>query len=129
MAIEVGKIMTGTVSKLTKFGAFIDLGNRESGLVHISEVSHDYIERIEDALTVGDSVEVKVIGIDDDNKVRLSIKGARPKPMRKSQPKRKAPVGNLDDMLKKYMRDSEERLGDLKRHTEAKRGGRGGRRG
>ena len=46
MAIEVGNIIDGTVSGITKFGVFVDLGEKQTGLVHISEVAHGYIEDI-----------------------------------------------------------------------------------
>lgn len=70
---EVGKIYTGKVVKIVEFGAFIDFLNM-SGLVHISEIDSKRIEKVEDALALGDEVQVKVIGIDDRGKVRLSIK-------------------------------------------------------
>ena len=50
MAIEVGSVLNGTVSGITKFGAFIDLGDKQTGLVHISEVAHGYVEDINDVL-------------------------------------------------------------------------------
>ena len=70
---EIGKTYTGKVVKIVEFGAFIDFLNT-SGLVHISEIDSKRIEKVEDALSVGDEVQVKVIGIDDRGKVRLSIK-------------------------------------------------------
>ncbi|MDC0348882.1 polyribonucleotide nucleotidyltransferase [Alphaproteobacteria bacterium] len=70
---EIGKIYTGKVVKIVDFGAFIDFLNT-SGLVHISEIDSKRIEKVEDVLTEGDEVQVKVIAIDDRGKVRLSIK-------------------------------------------------------
>ncbi|OFW96604.1 MAG: polyribonucleotide nucleotidyltransferase [Alphaproteobacteria bacterium RIFCSPLOWO2_01_FULL_45_8] len=73
---EVGKIYTGKVVKIVEFGAFIDFLNT-SGLVHISEIDSKRIEKVEDVLSLGDEVQVKVIGIDDRGKVRLSIKATQ----------------------------------------------------
>ena len=76
MSIEVGNILPGKITGITNFGAFVDLGNRKTGLVHISEVSNSYIKDIQDVLTVGDEVQVKVMEISGDGKVSLSIRRA-----------------------------------------------------
>ena len=162
MSIEVGNILPGKVTGITNFGAFVDLGNRKTGLVHISEVSNSYIKDIKDVLTVGDEVQVKVMEISGDGKVSLSIRRAsadsseenveeKPK-FEKSAPRnqegqgfkkpyaaksapsfeKKSPsqakVNDFDAMMSSFLKDSEDRLTSLKRNTEGKRGGRGGRR-
>ena len=162
MSIEVGNILPGKVTGITNFGAFVDLGNRKTGLVHISEVSNSYIKDITDVLTVGDEVQVKVMEISGDGKVSLSIRRAsadfseetveeKPK-FQKSAPRnqegqgfkkpysaksapsfeKKSPsqakVNDFDAMMSSFLKDSEDRLTSLKRNTEGKRGGRGGRR-
>ena len=162
MSIEVGNILPGKVTGITNFGAFVDLGNRKTGLVHISEVSNSYIKDIKDVLTVGDEVQVKVMEISGDGKVSLSIRRAsadsseekveeKPK-FQKSAPRnqegqgfkkpyaaksapafeKKSPsqakVNDFDAMMSSFLKDSEDRLTSLKRNTEGKRGGRGGRR-
>lgn len=80
MAIEVGEKVTGKVSGITNFGAFIDLGNHQTGLVHISEISDSYVKDIHDILKVGDEVTVKVLKIDENHKIGLSIRKAVDKP-------------------------------------------------
>ena len=162
MSSEVGNILPGKVTGITNFGAFVDLGNRKTGLVHISEVSNSYIKDIKDVLTVGDEVQVKVMEISGDGKVSLSIRRAsadsseesveeKPK-FQKSAPRnqegqgfkkpysaksapsfeKKSPsqakVNDFDAMMSSFLKDSEDRLTSLKRNTEGKRGGRGGRR-
>ena len=162
MSIEVGNILPGKITGITNFGAFVDLGNRKTGLVHISEVSNSYIKDIKDVLTVGDEVQVKVMEIAGDGKVSLSIRRAssdsseetiedKPK-FQKSVPcnqegqgfkkpysaksapsfEKKSPsqakVNDFDAMMSSFLKDSEDRLTSLKRNTEGKRGGRGGRR-
>ena len=132
MAIEVGSVLNGTVSGITKFGAFIDLGDKQTGLVHISEVAHGYVEDINDVLKVQDAVKVKVLSVDG-SKIGLSIRQTQEKPqVEERRPERRVQsrqsVESFESKMKSFLRDSNERLHDLKRNTEGKRGGRGGRR-
>lgn len=132
MAIEVGSVLNGTVSGITKFGAFIDLGDKQTGLVHISEVAHGYVEDINDVLKVQDTVKVKVLSVDG-SKIGLSIRQTQEKPqVEERRPERRVQsrksVESFEAKMKSFLRDSNERLHDLKRNTEGKRGGRGGRR-
>jgi len=76
MAIEVGTKVTGKVSGITNFGAFVNLGNNQTGLVHISEVSDGFVKDIHDVLSVGDEVTVKVLSVGNDGKIGLSIRKA-----------------------------------------------------
>ena len=66
--------LKGKITGIKKFGAFVELPEGKSGLVHISEVADNYVENVEDHLSVGDEVEVKVLSIADDGKISLSIK-------------------------------------------------------
>lgn len=131
MAIEVGNIIDGTVSGITKFGVFVDLGEKQTGLVHISEVAHGYVEDINTVLKVEDPVRVKVLSVEG-NKIGLSIRQTQPKEdAREERPHRvqtKQSTEAFEAKMKMFLRDSNERLHDLKRNTEGKRGGRGGRR-
>ena len=87
MAIEVGSVLNGTVSGITKFGAFIDLGDKQTGLVHISEVAHGYVEDINDVLKVQDAVKVKVLSVDG-SKIGLSIRQTQRKTTSRGTPSR-----------------------------------------
>ena len=131
MAIEVGNIIDGTVSGITKFGVFVDLGEKQTGLVHISEVAHGYVEDINTVLKVEDPVKVKVLSVEG-NKIGLSIRQTQPREeTREERPRRiqtKQSTEAFGAKMKMFLRDSNERLHDLKRNTEGKRGGRGGRR-
>ena len=73
---EVGLVTLGTVEKIVDFGAFVSFDNGREGLVHISEISVERVKNIADYLVEGEEVEIKVIGIDDRGKVKLSIKQA-----------------------------------------------------
>ena len=72
-AVKVGSIVTGTVESLQNYGAFVDLGDGLSGLVHISQISLKRIKSPSDVLNVGDEVNVKIIGVKD-GKISLSMK-------------------------------------------------------
>lgn len=145
MSIEVGSKVQGKVTGITNFGAFVELAEGKTGLVHISEVADSYVKDVNDHLTVGDQVEVKVIS-EKDGKIALSIKKAidkpegnrssnsRPRQGRDSKGFRSKnnnfkPKESFEDKMAKFLKMSEENLSSLNRNTESKRGGRGGRRG
>ncbi|MDQ7821690.1 MAG: S1 RNA-binding domain-containing protein [Candidatus Eremiobacteraeota bacterium] len=135
MTLEVGSIVEGTVIGITNFGAFIELPNGKTGLVHISEVADTFVEDIRQFLKERDKVQVKILGINEKGKYDLSIKQlnkATPPPEQQRPPshshgkekRRYVPPEEMtfEDKLTKYLKESEERLLDLKRNTEAKRG-------
>ncbi len=142
MSIEVGSKLQGKVSGITHFGAFVELPGGQTGLVHISEVADRYVKDINEVLTVGDEVTVKVLQVESDGKIGLSIRKAvdNPRPVRPNRGgggggggKRGGGGGRKDltfeDKMNRFLKDSEDRLSTLKRQTESKRGGRGARRG
>ena len=142
-------VVEGVVSRITNFGAFIDIEGGKNGLVHISEISDVYVRDVRDFLSEGDKVQAKVINIDDRGKVALSLKQMK-KQTPESEPSgtpsknkavrserferndnKKAPrpvSASFEDKLSKFMKESDEKLADWKRKTDSKRGGRGSRR-
>jgi len=78
--IEVGKIYTGRVVKIMDFGAFVSILPGKDGLVHISQISHERVERVSDKLAEGDEVKVKVLEVDRQGRVRLSMKALEEAP-------------------------------------------------
>jgi S1 RNA binding domain protein len=146
MQIDIGSVHEGTVTGLTKFGAFVKLENGASGMVHISEVSNEYVSEISDHLSEGDKVKVKVIEINEKGKISLSIKKALPQPEKPkpSKPKREnnsnrgwkgapqqdtsAPM-SFEDMMAKFKAQSEDKMSDLKRMSDKRGGNTGYRRG
>ena len=174
MQLQIGKIAEGTVTALTKLGAFVDLGEGKTGMVHISEVAPTYDKEITDYLTQGQTVKVRILSIAPDGKIGLSVKQAMDNPPqdRPRRPRGEArdgqnqaqnqwhrdsrPAGrpafkkadnfasaprdwnsvpknsgskDFEDMLSKFMARSDEKISDLKRNTDGKRGSFGPRRG
>ena len=147
--MEVGSVVEGVVSRITNFGAFIDIEGGKNGLVHISEISDVYVRDVHDFLSEGDKVQAKVISIDERGKIALSLKqmkkqsqeseresSSRNKTTRNEQRtdrgENRRPIKQLpasfEDKLSKFMKESDEKLADWKKKTDSKRGGRGSRR-
>lgn len=81
--IEVGEVYLGKVTRIMNFGAFVDVLNGKEGLVHISNIARERIQKVEDVLSVGDEVLVKVMEIDNQGRVNLSRKAVLPKEEKK----------------------------------------------
>ena len=126
MTLMAGNIVEGTVVNITNFGAFIEVEGK-TGLVHISEVADSYVKDIKEHLKEQDKVKVKVISIDDNGKISLSIKqanvqkkSAKPAEIDWKASEKKKPSGNFEDIMSKFLKDSEERMQDVKKHQEFK---------
>lgn len=85
MELAVGTIVSGKVTTITKFGAFVALPGGKSGLVHISEVANTFVNDVHDFLEEGQEVQVKILAINPDGKINLSIKQTQPRPQRQHQ--------------------------------------------
>lgn len=118
MSIEVGNIVVGKITGITNFGAFVELESGETGLVHISEVANTYVKDISNFLKEDDEVKVKVINIDDDGKIGLSIKQLEDPGDRIDH----APEMSFEEKMDRFLKQSSERQQDLK-NREAKKGG------
>jgi len=130
MPIEEGAILEGTVANIAKFGAFIQLPKGKTGLVHISEIADTYIKDISNYLSERQKVMVKVLNIDKDGRINLSIKQAKSikmntKPMEIDwqQEFSKNQAGSFEDRLAKFMKDSEEKLQEFTKNRDSKRSG------
>ena len=133
MLVEVGNIVDGKVSGITNFGAFIQLPEGKTGLVHISEIAEEYVKDIKNHLKENQEVKVKILSMDN-GKISLSIKKAVDK---RTAPRSGRPPIEIDwgrngaeglsfeDRLAKFMKDSDEKMHDLKKSFESKRGGGG----
>lgn len=146
MELTIGAVVEGKVRSLTKFGAFVALPDGSTGMVHISEVAHAYVNDIHDHLSEGQSVQVMIIGREN-GKTNLSIKRTLPPPARPQSPRpaqrssgssgaprsgdrfgapRKNPEASqpqqksFDDMLKQFMTESDSKMSSIRQYSERK---------
>jgi general stress protein 13 len=107
MNFEVGSIVEGKVTGIKPFGAFVALNDNVQGLVHISEVSHGFVKDINDALSVGDVVSVKVLSVDEDSKkISLSIRQTQEAPA--PAPKKERRPGGFNNNKKAVNNNSQD---------------------
>ena len=146
MELEVGSIIEGKVSGITKFGAFVALPEGKSGLVHISEVANAFVSDVSEHVQMGQTVKVKILGVSPEGKINLSIKRAienpqpdyaprrNPAPRRESAPRPAQPQPfaadppsadqDFEDRLKKFMQESDSRIADNRLYAEHRSRGR-----
>ena len=149
MELQVGSILEGKVTTITKFGAFVALEGGKSGLVHISEIANTFVNDVHDFLQEGQTVKVMVLSTEN-GKINLSIKKTQPQERPVSRPAR--PAGGVsaprpaqqsrtfarapqqvtvapsadqsfEDKLKQFLSSSEGKMADLNRSIDGKRGG------
>ena len=135
MQLEIGKIYTGKVKGIAKYGAFVDIDGGGTGMVHISEIADTFVNDISEHLAENQEVKVKVIGINEAGKVSLSIKKVvenADRPRRQNdnrrnrpnvyEPKKSIPQSEMsfEDMMSHFKQSSEERICDIKRNTDRK---------
>lgn len=122
--IKKDTVLKGKVTKIEKFGAFVEIGAERPGLVHISEMSHDYVRSAEDAVKVGDEIDVKVLDVDRRKKqIKLSIKAlTEPEPEveePEAEPEKPAPTA-MEVALRKAMQAQENAEGRPERLRKSK---------
>ncbi len=148
MELEVGSVVEGKVSGITKFGAFVALPEGKSGLVHISEIANTFVSDVAEHVQMGQAVKVRVLGISPEGKINLSIKRAadnpsaertpafrRPPQARPAAPRepREAPAAaagavdppsadrDFEDRLKRFMQESDSRIADNRLYADHNR--------
>ena len=137
MPLEVGNIVEGKITGITKFGAFVSLPEGKSGLVHISEIANSFVSDVHEHVQMGQAVKVRVLSVSEEGKINLSIKRAqeqslapagressrrsnpapRPTPAPRPAAERVAADGpssnvEFEDRLKKFMQESDSRIAD-----------------
>ena len=141
MDLQIGSIVTGKVTGIAKFGAFVEIAPGQSGLIHISEIADAYVNEVRDHLNEGQQVQVKIVSIDG-KKINLSIKAAgaavqqpaaalapayeRP-PARTYQPRAQAVIEpdaetSFEDRLKRFMKDSDSKMSEMRRSSDRRSG-------
>lgn len=130
MPIEEGKVVEGVVASITSFGAFVQLPEGKTGLVHISEIADTYVKDIKNYINEKDKVKVKILSVDNAGKINLSIKQAqerkkntRPLEIDWNNESKKNQVDSFEDRMAKFLKDSDEKLQQLKKSTDSKRSG------
>lgn len=130
MQLEVGAVLEGKVTGITKFGAFIELPGGKTGMVHISEVAPTFVREIRDYVKENQVVKVKVLAISPEGKISLSMKRVDPPVKRRFsgrpdnfewQPRRNENM-SFEEMMNKFKQSSDEKLSDLKKYIDPKRG-------
>ena len=144
--IEAGSVVEGKVVRIKPFGAIVQLEDGGQGLVHISQIANGFVQDINDHVTIGDTVKVKVMSIDEENKkVALSIRDALPKAPRQqnfkprehknnyeprgakqsaadtAQPK--DPVNDFEEKMKEWLKQSNERQAGINKRNNRRNGG------
>ena len=136
MEFKKGEVVKGKVTGIAKFCAFVELAPGKSGLVYISEIANTFVKEVSDFLTVGQEVTVKIISIDENGRINLSIKQAEPPRPQEFSTQRQdrgqtyqrapqtpsgddAPVdAAFEDKLKRFMKDSDSKMSDIRRQSE-----------
>ena len=143
MALEVGSVLEGKVTGITKFGAFVSLPEGKSGLVHISEIANSFVSDVNQFVQLGQTVKVRVLSVSPEGKINLSIKRAledaprteRPnrvftpkaapsRPTEEANPAERTQAdgpGNdvaFEERLKKFMQESDSRMADKRQYFE-----------
>ncbi|WKV07850.1 S1 domain-containing RNA-binding protein [Thermoanaerobacterium sp. CMT5567-10] len=133
MPFQVGEVVEGTVLNITDFGAFVQLPEGKTGLVHISEVANTYVKDINEFLKENDKVKVKILSMDKGGRISLSIKKAlpKPKPIKSNKGYENESYSNrnnnisFEERISKFLKDSDERQQQLKKNFDSKRRGGG----
>ncbi|MFC8688221.1 S1 RNA-binding domain-containing protein [Brevibacillus porteri] len=123
MEIEVGSILEGKVTGITKFGAFVQLSGDVTGLVHISEIADVYVRDIHQFLKIGDTVKVKVLNLRE-GKIGLSIKKTMEKEKERPPRYQRERGEGFEEKLNRFLKESEDRQSSLKKSVEKKGRGR-----
>lgn len=117
--VSVGEVLTGTVEHIAPYGAFVRLDNGQKAMIHISELSHNFVKKVEDVLSPSQQITAKVIKIDDKGRIDLSIKALQ---MRESRPVRREE--DFEKKLTSFMKQSDEKIADLNSKIKDARGAR-----
>ncbi len=135
--LKVGDTVEAEVVRITDFGAFVKFSDGRKGLIHISQISDSYVKNVNDHLRVGDKVKAKVITISPDGKIDLTLKTPREPQAPQGEKIRRAEDGRrgnpsqfpkdktfktstFEEKLKQFLKESEKRQADLRKHFEEK---------
>ncbi len=118
---KLNDIVEGVVTRILPYGLIVSLPNKKQGLVHISQVSHKFIQDINEHITINDIVKVKIIELDlENNKISLSIKDATPKvePKATIEKPQKQSSNGFEDIMSSWLKDSNEKHAALNKRAK-----------
>lgn len=110
-SVNIGDVLTGTVEHIAAYGAFVRLESGQKAMVHISELSHNYVKKVEDILEIGQKLAAKVIKIDDKGRIDLSVKALQMREAQKPAPKKTEE--DFEKKLSTFLKFSDEKIADL----------------
>ncbi|HOB15651.1 MAG TPA: S1 RNA-binding domain-containing protein [Defluviitoga sp.] len=116
-SLAIGDTVRAKVVDIKKFGAFVELENKEEGFVHISKISKKYVKEISDFLSVGQEVEGKIIGKTKDGKYELSLKENSDELVDESVNN----TQNFEKKLSQYLKESDKKISEYRKHLDKKR--------
>ncbi len=130
MQLEIGSVIEGKITGITRFGAFVELPDGKTGMVHISEVAPTFVKDIHDFVQENQTVKVKVLSVSEEGRIALSMKRVEA-PVRPASSGRPgnfewSPRHNdhlsFEEMMTKFKQSSDEKLSALKKYVDPKRG-------
>ena len=122
-AVEQGNVITVEVTSIADFGVFVKCSNGEEGLIHISEVANEFVTNINKYVTVGQKVQVKVLGRNKKSKLEFSIKKvSEDKPKKALFIRSSSENKEFEDVLTKFLKKSDEKQVDIRRNLKKKQG-------
>ncbi len=114
--MEVGQVVKGKVTEVLKFGANVELENGEKGFIHISKISNQYVQKVEDFLKIGQDIEAKIIGKGRDGKWELTLKEET------QEGQIEAKKEEFEKKLAKFLKDSQKTYSEYKKRLDKKQG-------
>lgn len=111
--VRVGETVTAKVEHVAAYGAFVRLKTGQKAMVHISELSHNYVKKVEDIISEGQEITAKVIKIDDKGRIDLSIKALQIKEPPIQRPRKASAEDDFEKKLSNFMKFSDEKIADL----------------
>ena len=123
--VKVGDIVTGTVEQILPYGAFVRLPTGQKAMIHISELAHEYVKKVEDILRTQQEVKAKVLKIDERGRIDLSLKQLQARPERPRQQRgASSPAGDdFEKKLASFLKASDQKLSDLNKKNKEGFGG------
>ncbi len=122
--VKVGDIVTGIVEQILPYGAFVRLSTGQKAMIHISELAYEYVKKVEDILQLQQTVEAKVIKIDERSRIDLSVKQLQARTERPRQQRGALPTGDdFEKKLASFMKASDQKFTDMNKKNKEGSGG------